>query len=357
MKRIVIALTMSNSLETRIREKLERTNIPGREKDFVVLNIVNGISVRERPEGAHVSFVIEIDPNDTKSAEALRIEAEKAVMAIEGVAKVTAVLTAHKKPVPKKALEEEKLLPGVKKIIAVASGKGGVGKSTVAVNLAVALGMSGKKTGLLDADIYGPSIPRMMGIRDEPRLNEDDKLLPFNRHGIGAMSIGNLIAEDAPVIWRGPMVHGAVRQLLVDVAWGELDILVIDMPPGTGDAPLTLAHLVSLAGVVIVSTPQDIALLDARKAIGMFRKLNVPILGIVENMSAFVCPHCGKQSEIFGSGGARKEAEKLGIRFLGEIPLDATWRETSDAGEPLVRSRPESDHAKVFHDIVKRIYE
>jgi ATP-binding protein involved in chromosome partitioning len=236
----------------------------------------------------------------------------------------------------------------VRRVIAVASGKGGVGKSTLAVNLAVAMSLAGLKVGLLDADVYGPSVPRLLGLTGKPELDDNGKLRPLEAHGLRMMSIGNLVAEEAPVIWRGPMVHGVLRQMLADVAWGEMDVLVIDMPPGTGDAPLTLAKLARLSGAVIVSTPQDVALADARKAIGMFQKLDVPILGIVENMSAFVCPHCGERSEIFGHGGARREAERLGVPFLGEIPLDAVLRETSDAGTPIVAAQPESVQAKSF---------
>jgi ATP-binding protein involved in chromosome partitioning len=257
---------------------------------------------------------------------------------------------------PLKNNEQPALLENVRHVVAVASGKGGVGKSTVAVNLAVALAMDGHKVGLLDADLYGPSIPRMLDLKEKPQVDDNDKLLPLKSHGLSVLSIGNLIPEEAPVIWRGPMVHGAIRQLLSDVAWGELDVLVVDMPPGTGDAPLTLAQLVPLAGAVIVSTPQDVALADARKAIGLFQKLNVPILGIVENMSVFVCPHCGERSDIFGHGGARTEAEKLSVPLLGEIPLDPAIRITSDDGTPLVTMKPASAQAAIYRYMAKQVW-
>ena len=231
-------------------------------------------------------------------------------------------------------------LPGVSKIVAVGSGKGGVGKTTVAVNLAIALSRLGQRVGLIDADIYGPSVPRLTGIRDKPALNDDKKMIPIQRFGLAIMSIGFLVEEDTAMIWRGPMVMSAITQMLRDVAWGTLDILVVDMPPGTGDAQLTLAQNVPLKGAVIVSTPQDLSLIDARRGLAMFRKVNVPVLGIVENMSYFQCPHCGTRSDIFGHGGARHEAERLAVPFLGEIPLHMSIRATSDSGTPVLRANP-----------------
>ena len=238
----------------------------------------------------------------------------------------------------------------------MASGKGGVGKSTVAVNLALALAGIGLRVGILDADIYGPSQPRMMGISGRPSSPDGRRLLPMENHGVKCMSIGFMIAEDTPMIWRGPMVMSALQQMLRDVEWGELDMLVVDMPPGTGDAQLTLAQQVPLAGAVIVSTPQDIALLDARKGLAMFRKVEVPVLGIVENMSYFLCPHCGERSDIFSHGGARREAERLGTDFLGEVPLDMAIRETSDGGRPIVVAEPDSAHARTFRAIAERVW-
>jgi ATP-binding protein involved in chromosome partitioning len=315
----------------------------------------------------HVAFAIEIDRARAAKLEPLRREAEKAVEALPGVLSVTAVLTAEKAPAARTeaprggarhaASGAKPLAPGVKASIAVASGKGGVGKSTTAVNLAFALMQLGLKTGMLDADIYGPSIPRMLGISGKP-VSADGKMLePKLAHGIKCMSMGFLVPEDTPMIWRGPMVQSALQQMLRDVNWGELDVMVVDMPPGTGDAQLTMAQQVPLAGAVIVSTPQDIALLDARKGLNMFRKVDVPVLGFIENMSYFVCPHCGERSDIFAHGGARKEAAALGVEFLGEIPLDIAIRETSDAGTPIVLAQPDSAHAKSYRAIAERVAE
>ena len=246
--------------------------------------------------------------------------------------------------------------PASPHIVAVASGKGGVGKSTTAVNLALALAAAGRRVGLLDADIYGPSMPRMMGISGRPDVTHDKKLVPMSNYGIKVMSMGFLVDEDTPMIWRGPMVMSALEQMMREVVWGELDVLVVDLPPGTGDAQLTMAQRVPLAGAVIVSTPQDIALLDARKGLNMFRKVDVPVLGIVENMSYFVCPHCGERTEIFAHGGARREAERLGVDFLGEIPLDIAIRETSDGGRPIVVAEPDSPHAEAYRAIADKVW-
>jgi len=248
-------------------------------------------------------------------------------------------------------------VPGVDAIIAVASGKGGVGKSTVAANLALALKANGLRIGVLDADIYGPSMPRMLGITGRPRSREGKSLIPMENYGVKCMSMGFLVPEDTPMIWRGPMVMSALQQMLREVEWGDLDIMVVDMPPGTGDAQLTMAQQVPLAGAVIVSTPQDIALLDARKGLNMFKKVDVPVLGIVENMSYFLCPHCGGRSEIFSHGGAREEARRLGAEFLGEVPLDLEIRQTSDGGRPITVSDPENPHAVVFRQMAARIWE
>jgi ATP-binding protein involved in chromosome partitioning len=241
--------------------------------------------------------------------------------------------------------------------VAVASGKGGVGKSTTAINLALGLVALGLKVGVLDADIYGPSVPRMLGISGRPQSPDGQKLLPLSNHGLVCMSIGFLVPEDTPTIWRGPMVMSAITQMLRDVEWGTLDVLVVDLPPGTGDAQLTMSQNVPLSGAVIVSTPQDIALLDARKGLNMFRRVDVPVFGIVENMSYFVCPHCGERSEIFSHGGARAEAAKLGTDFLGEVPLHIDIRETSDGGNPITVSKPDSVHAKIYKDIAARVWQ
>ncbi|MCX5937159.1 MAG: Mrp/NBP35 family ATP-binding protein [Cyanobium sp. LacPavin_0920_WC12_MAG_62_9] len=246
------------------------------------------------------------------------------------------------------------LLPNVKNIVAVASGKGGVGKSTVAVNLAVALAQLGLRVGLLDADIYGPSLPRMLGLARKPEVR-GDRMIPLEAWGLKAMSIGFLVDEDTAMIWRGPMVMGALEQMMGQVEWGELDVMIVDMPPGTGDAQLTMAQRVTLAGALVVSTPQDIALLDARRGVKMFERTRVPVLGLVENMSFFCCPNCGHRSEIFGHGGARAEAEKLGIEFLGEIPLLLEIRSAADAGTPIVSSAPQSDAARAYRDVAARL--
>ena len=256
----------------------------------------------------------------------------------------------HAQPAPQKAL-----VPGVRSIVAVASGKGGVGKSTTAINLAMGLASIGQRVGLLDADIYGPSIPRMAGISGRPSTSDGKKLRPMESYGVKCMSMGFLVEEDSPMIWRGPMVQSAIQQMLGDVEWGELDVLVVDLPPGTGDAQLTMAQKVPLTGAVIVSTPQDIALLDARKAINMFRKVDVPILGIVENMSYFCCPACGHRSEIFAHGGARACATQFGVDFLAEIPLDLRIRETSDEGKPIVASEPRSHQAEAYRNLAQTV--
>jgi len=248
------------------------------------------------------------------------------------------------------------VIPGVANIIAVASGKGGVGKSTTAVNLALALKSRGLNVGILDADIYGPSMPRLLGIKGQPQQLANNQLKPMEAFGLKVMSMGFLVDEETPMIWRGPMVMSALSQMLKDVAWGELDVLVVDMPPGTGDAQLTMAQQVPLAGAVIVSTPQDLALIDARKGLNMFRKVDVPVLGLVENMSTFICPHCGGRSDIFGHGGAKADAERLGVPFLGEVPLTLAVRETSDAGKPVVVSAPESDAAETYRAIGAKVW-
>ena len=298
---------------------------------------VGGVEITDAGD---VIVTLNADLSDPGGMESLRQIVEAKLSAVKSVSKAIVILTAERAaPVsaPDTSAKGKRLeLPHLKKIIAVASGKGGVGKSTVAANLAVALAALGQKVGLLDADIYGPSVPKLLGIpHQKPETNENKKLVPFEAHGIKAMSMGFLVPEDAAMIWRGPMIQTAVTQLLRDVEWGELDVLVIDLPPGTGDAQLTLAQKVPVTGAVIVSTPQDLALIDAKKAIEMFRKLDVPILGLVENMSYHVCVNCGHKDHIFGHGGARMEAEKQNIPFLGEIPLNSEIRAMSDAGTPV----------------------
>jgi ATP-binding protein involved in chromosome partitioning len=297
----------------------------------------------------------------------VRKAAESAVGGLPGVKQVLVGLTADKAPSSAAAQARQQAqrpgggppkpagVPGVKQIIAVASGKGGVGKSTTAANLAVGLSTLGLKVGVLDSDIYGPSMPKIFGISGKPQIVSGRTLAPMEAYGLKIMSIGFLVEEETPMIWRGPMVISAITQMLREVAWGDLDVLVVDMPPGTGDAQLTMAQQVPLAGAVIVSTPQDLALLDARRGVAMFRKVAVPILGLVENMSYFICPECGHRSDIFAHGGARHEAERLGIPFLGEIPLAMPIRETSDGGRPIVASDPESPHAKAYVALARQV--
>ena len=262
----------------------------------------------------------------------------------------------NEKPTPRPAqAPATSLLPDVAAIVAVASGKGGVGKSTTAVNLAVALASLGQRVGILDADVYGPSLPRMLGITEKPKPLPNKRIAPLEAHGLKVMSMGFMVPEDTAMVWRGPMVIGALEQMMREVDWGALDVLIVDMPPGTGDAQLTMAQRVPLAGAVIVSTPQDIALIDARKGMNMFAKVNVPVLGIVENMSMFICPKCGEQTDIFGHGGARAEAERLGCDFLGEIPLDVAIRITSDSGQPITASEPDGPHAAAYRDLASAV--
>ncbi|HUH84675.1 MAG TPA: iron-sulfur cluster carrier protein ApbC [Stellaceae bacterium] len=343
---------MAELSEQQVLAALRRVVDPDKGKDIVGLGMVTGLQLRE----GHVGFALEVEPERGPKLEPLRQAAEKAVEALPGVLSVTAVLTAHRAAEKQPQRPPAKpLVPGVRSIIAVASGKGGVGKSTVAVNLALAFSALGLKVGLLDADIYGPSMPRMLGIGGRPQSRDGKVMQPLGNYGIKCMSMGFLVAEDTPMIWRGPMVMSAIQLMLRDVEWGELDLMVVDLPPGTGDAQLTMAQQVPLSGAVIVSTPQDIALLDARKGLNMFRRVDVPVLGIVENMSYFRCPHCGERSDIFSYGGARREAERLGVPFLGEVPLDMVIRETSDEGRPVVVSHPESEHAQTFLGIAGRL--
>ncbi|MBC7906197.1 MAG: iron-sulfur cluster carrier protein ApbC [Rhodospirillaceae bacterium] len=346
---------MAEVSEAQILDVLKTIVDPQKKADIVTLGMVSGVAVKT----GHVAFAIEVEPKRAAELEPLRKAAEDAVHKLPGVLTVSAVLTAQRQaaqPAPQQK-GERPLLPHVKSIIAVASGKGGVGKSTTAINLALALSQMGLKVGLFDADIYGPSMPRMLGIRGEPVSPDGETLLPMENYGVKCMSIGFLVPEDSPIIWRGPMVMGALNQLMRDVEWGELDVMIIDMPPGTGDTQLTMSQNVPLTGAVIVSTPQDIALLDARKGLNMFRKVEVPVLGIIENMSYYVCPKCGDEAHIFGHGGAKAEAARLSVEFLGEVPLDIAIRETSDQGEPIVASRPSSPHAQAYRDIAAKIWD
>ena len=324
-----------------------------------------------------VFFSITVDAGVVQAWEPVRKRAEEAVRAIPGVQSAMVALTAERKggaaPAarpPQGAAPEAGRpahthghgqqqgpsgVPGVTSIIAVASGKGGVGKSTTAVNLALGLRDLGMKVGILDADIYGPSLPKLLAIREKPQTIGGTRLKPIERYGLTVMSIGFLIEEETPMIWRGPMVMSALTQMLREVEWGALDVMVVDMPPGTGDAQLTMAQQVPLKGAVIVSTPQDLALIDARRGIAMFKRVNVPVLGIVENMSTFICPNCGTRHDIFGHGGAQREAERLGVPFLGEVPLEMSIRETSDSGLPIVATQPDSPHAAAYRTIAANV--
>jgi ATP-binding protein involved in chromosome partitioning len=324
-------------------------------RSVVQQDMVQGLMVRD----GHVGFVLEVAPERGASAEPLRLACDAAVKTVAGVLSVTSVLTAHSEAAQpqrpqRKAPPPPAGIDGVGAVIAVSSGKGGVGKSTVAVNLALALAKLGLKVGLLDADIYGPSVPKLLAISERP-LGDNGKFIPIEKYGIKAISIGLFLAEDEATIWRGPMVQSALVQMINDGKWAPLDVLVIDMPPGTGDVQLTIAQRVPLKGAVVVSTPQDVALADARRGIAMFRKTQVPVLGIVENMSTFICPNCGHESHIFGHGGARETAERLGEPFLGEIPLNTAIRLTSDAGTPIVASAPDSPEARAFLLIAEQV--
>lgn len=352
-----------------ILRALELVKLPASGQSLAASGRIGDILI----DGGKVIFAIGIDATEAGAMEPVRKAAESAVGGIPGVTQVLVGLTADKAPgrAPSQAAEARRQahgqpgpggpvpkaagIPGVKQIIAVASGKGGVGKSTTTANLAVGLATLGLKVGVLDADIYGPSVPKIFGITGKPRLISGRTLAPMEAYGLKIMSIGFLIDEETPMIWRGPMVISAITQMLREVAWGELDVLVVDMPPGTGDAQLTMAQQTPLAGAVIVSTPQDLALLDARRGVAMFKKVEVPILGIVENMSYFICPECGHRSDIFAHGGARHEAERLHVPFLGEIPLAMPIRETSDGGRPIVASDPDSAHAKAYVALARQV--
>ena len=329
-----------------------------------------------------VFFSMTVDAAAVKDWEPVRKAAEEAVRAVPGVLSALVALTAERTAGAARAARSRPMspksraaaappahthahpadrvqpgIPGVDAVIAVASGKGGVGKSTTAVNLALGLRDLGLKVGMLDADIYGPSLPKLLAIKEKPQTIGGTKLKPIDRYGLSVMSIGFLIDEETPMIWRGPMVMSAITQMLREVEWGKLDVMVVDMPPGTGDAQLTMAQQVPLKGAVIVSTPQDLALIDARRGVAMFKRVNVPVLGIVENMSYFLCPECGTRSDIFGYGGARKEAERQGVPFLGEVPLHMTIREKSDSGLPVVATEPDGPHAKIYRDIAAKVLE
>jgi ATP-binding protein involved in chromosome partitioning len=367
-------------------ERLRTVNGPDFTGNIVELGLVSDIFIAD----SKVFFSITVPAERAREMEPLRAAAERVVKAMPGVVGAMVALTAEKKgggmeapvpprPAPRPAAPAprhstaaaprpaphappshgtgKRGVPGIAAIIAVASGKGGVGKSTTAVNIALGLLANGLRVGVLDADIYGPSMPRLLDIHGRPQTVDGKVLKPMEKYGLRVMSMGFLVDEETPMIWRGPMVMSALTQMLREVEWGELDVLVVDMPPGTGDAQLTMAQQVPLAGAVIVSTPQDLALIDARKGLNMFKKVDVPLLGIVENMSYFVAPDTGKRYDIFGHGGARKEAERLGVTFLGEVPLQMEIRETSDSGSPVVVSNPQGPEAKIYRDIASKVWQ
>ncbi|ALN72701.1 Mrp/NBP35 family ATP-binding protein [Aureimonas sp. AU20] len=377
---------MSDALKTDILDVLRLIPVPDGGEDVVTRGMVSEIFVADRK----AFFSLSVAASEAERFEGFRQEAERRVTEIEGIDTAMIALTAERKgagiaarpapaarpqptapqprhhprprpggaampapPAPPRPVRPD--IPGIRRIIAVASGKGGVGKSTTAVNLALAFSALGMKVGLLDADIYGPSVPRLLHLSGKPETRNGRTMVPLEAYGLKAMSMGFLVEEETPMIWRGPMVMSALTQMLREVDWGELDMLVVDMPPGTGDAQLTMAQSVPLAGAVIVSTPQDLALIDARKGLAMFRKVEVPVLGIVENMSYFVAPDTGRRYDIFGHGGAKAEAERLGVPFLGEVPLEMAIRESSDAGCPVVAGEPDGPHAQVYRDIAARV--
>jgi ATP-binding protein involved in chromosome partitioning len=355
---------MADISNAQILDALRTIQDPDRGQDIVSLNMVTGLVSKS----GNVGFTIEVDADRGPKMEPVRKAAENAVMAIPGVLSVTVVLTAPTAtaaPQPAQPAAQPqggqqqpvKLLEDIGAVIAVASGKGGVGKSTTAVNLALAFSQKGLKTAILDADIYGPSLPMMLGITEKPDSPDGKRLMPIEKYGLKCMSIGFMVAADTPMIWRGPMVMGALEQMMGDVEWGEIDVLIVDMPPGTGDAQLTMAQRVALAGAVIVSTPQDLALLDARKGLNMFKRVEVPVLGIIENMSYFLCPHCGERSEIFTHGGAKNASAQMGVDFLGEIPLEMAIREGSDNGRPIVATAPDGPQAKAYHAIADSLWD
>ncbi len=361
---------MSEPTQDHLRNRLRSIADPASGRDLVAAGLVEEVLVK----GGLVHVSLLTDRANAERMEPVRKQVEALLAREAGVKNVSVVLTAHKsEPAPAKpaapahnhdhghshaapAKAPAALLPDVTAIVAVASGKGGVGKSTVAVNLAVALAQQGLRVGLLDADIYGPSLPRMLGLSRKPEV-VNDRMIPLAAWGLKAMSIGFLVEEETPMIWRGPMVMGALEQMMGQVEWGPLDIMIVDMPPGTGDAQLTMAQRVTLAGAVIVSTPQDIALLDARRGVRMFERTRVPVLGLIENMSFFCCPNCNHRSEIFGHGGARLEAQRLGAEFLGEIPLVLEIRTNADAGTPITAAAPDSAPAQAFKTIAARLWD
>ncbi|WP_313058969.1 iron-sulfur cluster carrier protein ApbC [Agrobacterium cavarae] len=359
---------MAQADKKQIEQALEQVIYPGSDKSIVALGMVSEIFLSD----SKAYFSLTVPADRANELEPLRLAAEKATLGVPGVKAAVVALTANSRPsnasntpapkappaAPRPAPQQQAKagVPGIGSIIAVASGKGGVGKSTTAVNLALGLQALGLRVGVLDADIYGPSVPRLLGISGRPKQGEGRTIMPMENYGLKVMSMGFLVDEEAAMIWRGPMVQSALMQMLREVVWGDLDVLVLDMPPGTGDVQLTIAQQVPLAGAVIVSTPQDLALIDARKGITMFRKVEVPLLGVIENMSYFIAPDTGKRYDIFGHGGAQAEAERIGVPFLGAVPLTMSIRETSDAGTPIVVSEPDGPQAQSYREIAQKVW-
>ncbi len=340
---------MSNIKEQDILEALRKVREPDQDKDLVTLNMVKDLKIQD----SRVEFTIALTtPGFDSLKTEIKESAEKVVGAIPGISQVnihfTSQITSGTSQV------KDNLIPQVKNTIAISSGKGGVGKTSVTTNLAVALAQAGAAVGILDADIYGPNIPIMMGVQ-KPAMTRGQKLAPAESHGIQIMSMGFMVPDDQPVVWWGPMIQGAIQQFLRDAAWGELDYLLVDLPPGTGDAQLSIVQLVPLTGAVIVTTPQEVALLDSKKGLAMFQKVHVPLFGIVENMSYFLCPHCNEKTEIFSRGGGREAAKKLGVPFLGEIPIDPAIREGGDHGLPILVANPASPQAEIFRKIARSL--
>jgi len=321
---------------------------PDLHKDIVSLEFVKDVKIR----GGEVDFTIELTTPACPVRDEMKAEAESKVSALPGVSAARATMTSN---VRARGGFGRQALPGIRNILAVGAGKGGVGKSTTSVNLAVALQRKGARVGLMDADVYGPNIPQMLGVSGQPEVSDDKKMIPPEAHGIKVISMGMLLPPDQPVIWRGPMLHGAVQQFMRDVVWGELDYLVVDLPPGTGDVSLSLSQSVPVAGAVVVTTPQAVSVSDVRKAVGMFRQLNIPVLGVVENMSYFVCGHCHERTDIFGTGGGRGMAEEMNIPFLGEVPIDTLVRSGGDSGRPIVAEAPEAPAALAFQEVAGKV--
>ena len=343
-----------------VLDELKSVALPGEGGDIVSAGMVRALAV----EGGNVRFVLEVDPSRVQAMEAVRAEAEARLKALAGVEAASVVMTAHAAPKPPPELKARAAEPkgpqkiaGIDRIVAIASGKGGVGKSTVAANLAVALAAEGRRVGLLDADVYGPSQPRMLGVSGRPASPDGKTILPLRNHGVTLMSIGLLTREEEAVVWRGPMLMGALQQMLNQVQWGALDILLVDLPPGTGDVQMTLSQKAQVTGAIVVSTPQDIALLDARKGIDMFGKLGVPILGMIENMSTHICSNCGHEEHVFGHGGVEAEAAKLGVPLLAEVPLAIDIRLAADGGAPIVVSKPDAPQAQAFRSVARALIE